>query len=58
MTHSQTNAENAGSARKAFVAHVLKAVDEYVSGLLKPMGLIAEVLAAARAYRRKLGQGR
>lgn len=55
MTHSQTNAERSGGARKAFIAAVLNAVDAYLDRGLTMMGLGEEVLAAARQYRKRMG---
>lgn len=55
MTHSQSNAEKSGSARKAFIVAILNAVDAYLDRGLTIVGLGEEVLAAARQYRRRMG---
>lgn len=48
MTHSQTNAEKSGSARKTFIAKVREAYSEYREQGLGATAAMAEVGAALR----------
>lgn len=55
MTHSPTNAENAGGARKTFIAKVREAYAEYQAGMAAT-AFASEVAAALRELDRRAGK--
>ncbi len=54
MSHSQTNAEQAGGARKAFIAKIREAYSEYRDHGLGATAAMAEVGMALRDLDRRV----
>lgn len=56
MTHSQTNAEKFGGARKTFIAKIREAYAEYRDKGLGATAAMSEVGAALRELDRRAGK--